>query len=204
MRPVVHETTEILYDSLGSGLTHDDELTDWHLLRFLDAVGHLLGAIDDIIRDSEDGVGWSEVFDPDRVQPQHLAFLAQFAGVEFPGGIVDQEKRDYLKATPGFGRGTLLALKGAIATSLIGTKRVAIAERASSAYVLDILTHPDDTPDAAATLAAILSQKPAGLALTYSESTVLTIQGAGGTDPGLSIDEAVGSIDAAAPTWETL
>lgn len=203
-RPTVHDTTEVLYESLGSGLTQDDESTDWQLLRFLDAAGHLLGAIDDLVRDSEDGEGWTQVLDPDRVLPEHLDYLAQFAGVLFPGGLTVQEKRDYLKATPGFGRGTLPALRESIATTLEGTKRVALSERAGSAYTLDILTHPDDTPDAVATLAAILRQKPGGLALTYSASTVVTIQGLGGADPYLAIDDLPGTIDDFAPTWETL
>lgn len=144
-RPAVHETTEILYDALGDGLTQDDESTDWQLLKFLDSGAGVIASIHDLVRDTEDGPGWSGLFDVDRTPHAFLEFLAQFIGVTFPEGLTDAEKRAYIEAHPRFDRGTLQALKDAIAAELIGTKRAMISERAGSPYRLDILTHPIDT-----------------------------------------------------------
>lgn len=174
------------------------------LLKYLDAGTQTLGKVDDIVRDSEDGSGWTGVLDVDRVGHDQLPFQAQFAGVQFPDGLTDAEKRDYIEAHPRFDRGKLSKLKEAIEATLSGTKRAMVNERAGSAWRLDILTHPDDTPDEDATRAAILTQKPAALKLTYSASTVLTGQGVGGTNPFLTIDELTGNIDDLAPVWETL
>lgn len=169
MRPVVHATTEELYAALGTGITRGDEEAEWHLLLFLDApAGELLGELDDLVRDSAEGPGWSAPFDVERATLEQLPWLGQLVGVRIPDGLTLEEARDWVQSTTGWRRGTPAAIAGAAGTTLTGTKKVRFLERdGGSAYRLRVQTYEIQTPDAAATEAAIRAQKPAGIVLIY-------------------------------------
>lgn len=184
----IHPTTEGWYESLGQAFTGPDE--NFVLLAWMDPVGSQLGLVDDIVRNTDARPGWAGVLDPDVVALKDLPWLAQFVGVQLPGGLSETDKRAYLKARPGWERGKASAIKAEAAATLIGDRRISFIERAGSAYRLSVRTHPDDTPDPAATEAAIRRQKPAAIVLDYKASPNLSINGLTGT-----IDAQTGPIE---------
>jgi hypothetical protein len=101
--------------------------------------------------------------------------------------------RDAIKRQGGENRGTPDAILSAAGDTLTGTRTMRLLERAGgNAYALDLVTRPSETPDPDATLAAALTQKPAGdsLTLTLTDSVLI--------DEGTrTIDSAGAAIDAA-------
>jgi hypothetical protein len=82
--------------------------------------------------------------------------------------------RQRIASTDGFQRGTVAALRGAAQATLTGAKTVLLRERdhdpadtPNYAYYLTVTTYTSQTPNPAATLAALLAQKPGGIVLTY-------------------------------------
>lgn len=170
VQPAVHSTSKRLWEALGRAFTDPDAQEgtrhQWHLLRYVDVVGDQLGDVDDLVRDSDAGPGWSALLDIDRVPLVHLAFLAQFVGVRNPAGT-EAAQRAWVKARPGWSRGRVLTIVAAAQATLTGTKRVDVYERDGSAYRLRVRTYNAQTPDPAATEAAVLAAVPGGIVLTY-------------------------------------
>ncbi len=167
IRPTVSEAAEEVYVALGP-LTTDDEKYDWALLQFCEANAGRLQDIDDLVRDTDAGPGWSTIMDADLAPLNALAWLGQFVGVRIPAGLTEQQQRDRVKGTDGFNRGKISALITAAQLHLTGAKTVQIRERDGSAYRLTVITYTAQTPDAAAVLAAIKEQKPGGIILTHN------------------------------------
>lgn len=166
-RPTVHPTTELLYGSLGGAFTDRDDEHGWALLSWLDGHGHLLGAVDDLVRDSDDGVGWSVLFDIDRVPDAFLPWLAQAVGVRLSRGITATQQRDEIRAAAYRRRGTPAAIEQSARVFLTGSQRVDIYEREGSAYRFRVRVYAAEfTDDEAALTAAVQRAKPAGLVAT--------------------------------------
>jgi len=101
--------------------------------------------------------------------------------------------RDAIKRQGGKNRGTIDAMMSAAEDTLMGTRTARLLERVGgNAYALTLVTRPSETPDAAATLAATMRQKPAGMSLTHT----LT-EGAIIDEGTLPIDSVAVDIDAA-------
>lgn len=167
-RPDVHPTVEDLYGSLGSGITGGDEGTGWQLLRYVAAIAGPLTEVDDLVRDSVAGPGWSKALDVDRADPQSLAYLAQFVGARLIAGLSDTEQRARIRDAEGWRRGTPAAIVQAARSLLTGGQAVLIEERyGDDAYALRVRTYTVQTPDPDAVEAQIRRQKPAGIVLTY-------------------------------------
>lgn len=96
-----------------------------------------------------------------------LPWLAQFVGLRLPVGMSADDARIVIAKASGFARGTPAAIKAAAGLYLTGTKSVQFRERNGSAYALEVVTFTGETPDPAATQAAILAQKPGGIILSY-------------------------------------
>lgn len=130
------------------------------------AVGRALGPLATWVRDSDDGPGWSILLDPDRTPVP--AWTGQINGVIVTRGAPEAQQRSELHNAAGLRRGSVAALKGAVAATLAGDDpQVTVVERDGSPYALLVITYADETPDAAAAEAAARSQKPAGLLLTF-------------------------------------
>jgi hypothetical protein len=147
----------------------------WSLLIYLNALGQMFQLLEDIERDTPDGPGWSALLDLDRCPDYALPWLAQFVGVRIPGGLTEQEQRDWIASTDGFRRGSVQAMIGACKATLSGTQTVLFRERSGGpttapayAYYLSVFTYTSETPNPTATQAALLAQKPAGLVLVYA------------------------------------
>lgn len=159
-----------LYGMLAP-LAQYDPSYGWSLLIFVNAIGSMFELVEEWVRDSEDGPGWSLLLDLDRCPPEALPWLAQFVGVRLLPDSTAVEQRARIASTDGFSRGTPSSIRGAAAATLTGTKTVVFRERyGGDAYALTIVTYTAETPDEAATRRAIVAQKPAGIVLDYHAS----------------------------------
>lgn len=166
-RPVVSQLAEELYAKLGP-FTDLDEATGWHLLKYVDVVASSLANTYDIIRDRDDLPGWSVLFDPDQAPSNALPYLSQFVGAILTADMSDADRRNEIKSPGQWRRGTPAAMRAAIRRTLSGGQNVWISERfAGEPYHLWVRTLDTETPDQAATHAAIISQKPLGILLDY-------------------------------------
>lgn len=166
-RPIVTEATEILY-GYHAPIAQEDGSLNWDLLLWLETFGIWLQRVDDYIRDTDDGPGWSLVVDVDRCPEEALPYLAQFAGVSLVGVSDPVAQRDKVRDRPNLKRGRPASILSAAQTHLTGAKTVLMQERFDdNAYQLLIRTFADETPDEAVTLADILTQKPGGIVLDY-------------------------------------
>lgn len=160
---MTHPTTDRLYDAVGPGITGLDPQGILRL--WIDGPASLLGEVDDIVRDTDDGLGWSREFDT--AFATHPRWTAQFLGVTVPDDVSDSTARELIATRPSFRRGTVDALKATAAMLLTGTRHVGVRERDGSAYRLTVTTYTTETPDVAAVNAALQAAKPAGLVLTH-------------------------------------
>lgn len=169
-RPEVGSAAEELYASLGPWAWKDTEDERYQALDFSEALvgGNRLQDLEDIIRDTDVGPGWSPVMDVDRAPLAWLGWLAQFAGVRTRNGLSESDQRQRIRNTDGMKRGSPGAMRAAAQQYLTGTKYVLLLERSSSAWTLSVRTRIDETPDTAAVLAALMEQKPAGIILDYA------------------------------------
>jgi uncharacterized iron-regulated membrane protein len=164
-----------LYASMAP-LASADASYGWSLLILCNAIGTMFQLIDDVVRDSEDGPGWSMLLDLDRTLDEALPWLGQFAGVRVISGSTPDQMRQRIRSTDGFRRGTAAAMRGAAQATLTGAQTVLFHERDGDPYFLSVETYADQTPDPAATEAALLAQKPGGIVLTYRTVTGQTWQ----------------------------
>lgn len=165
--------TNLLYEALAPLSAQDEEL-GWPLLYYCDAICNMINFINDIIRDSPDGPGWHSIMDPDTAPTEALSWLGQFVGVIVPPQALNQTEEQWeefarfkIKSVEGFRRGSARAFASVAAPFLIGQKELLIYERDTSPYHLTVYTYDDETLDESAVLAALLSQKPAGLVMDY-------------------------------------
>jgi hypothetical protein len=165
-RPVVPAVAESWYDELAVSQPADEQ-HDWPFLRFLCGLAAAFGELHDIVRDTDQGPGWSMVLDPTRAPVWALPWTALFAGVKLTPGLSEAEWRDEITSPPAFQRGTPQAIIDATARTLTGAKRVTLHERDGGPWLITVITYTADTPDAAAAERAARSQKPAGLLMTF-------------------------------------
>src|SRR5215467_11358862 len=71
---------ERLYDMLAP-LAQQDPHNAWALLIYINAIGLMFQEVEDLVRDSPEGPGWSELLDLNRAPTQALPWLAQLVGV---------------------------------------------------------------------------------------------------------------------------
>lgn len=165
-----------LYNALAP-VAQEDPIVGWSLLTYVNALGVMFQIVDELVRDSPEGPGWSAVMDVDRCPPEMLGWLAQFVGVRIPLRLTEVEQRAWVRSTDGFKRGTRDAMIGACAATLTGAKAVLFRERDGAnmgyplapeyAYCVGVRTFASQTPDSALTLRALLAQKPGGILLDY-------------------------------------
>lgn len=167
MRPDVHEVTEDVYSSLGSGVTRGDEGTNWHLLRFLDILAARMGQVSDLVVDGV-AAGWASVLSVDDTPVGQLPYLSQFVGARVDRNLSEADQRASVRSVKGWARGTVGSIREAAEATLIGSRTVRIYERNGSAWQIRVVTYLAETPDAAAVEAAIRDVIPVGNVLTYA------------------------------------
>lgn len=171
-RPDVSPTAEDLYASLAA-YTVGDEDQDWHLLKLCEAIATAFTEpVAELVQEREGRVPWQVLFDPTLCPVEYLPYLAQFVGATLTDSMTEAEKRAAVALPEGWLRGTPAALLAAIKRTLTGAKTVHLDERyTGAAYQLRVRTLATETPSATATEAAILTQKPIGIVLTYAAIT---------------------------------
>ena len=134
-------------------LARADPDNAWSLLIYMNATGVMFQLVEDLVRDTPDGPGWSILLDLDRCIPEALPWLGQLVGVRLPAGMNEADQRERIAQTDGFKRGTRSALIGALQATLTGTKTVIMRERdhdpadtPNYAYYLSVYTYDDETP----------------------------------------------------------
>jgi hypothetical protein len=169
--PALDSFAALLYDALAP-LAALDGQADWHLAHYCGALGVMFQPVADVARDTPDGPGWSAVLDLERCPDAWLPWLAQFVGVTIPGGSTPDAARAWIQSTDGFKRGTPAAMRGAVTRTLTGNHTVYFREReGGDPYLLEVVTLTKETPDPAATLAALIAAKPGGIVLQYRTIT---------------------------------
>lgn len=161
---------EELFLSLGPWAQLDTEDARGQVLDICEAVFGTtrMQIIEDIIRDTDTGVGWSPVVDIDRCPEMWLDWLGQFVGVQPTLGLDEVTKRSKIKLHSSWKTGTPGALVAEIQAVLTDTKTVLLNERlGGNAWALGVRTWDSETPSDAAVLEAIAKQKPAGITLDY-------------------------------------
>lgn len=138
---------------------------------FLAAIGSMFQPVDDLVRDSELGEGWSPLLDAQRAPTEALPWLGQLVGVRLMAGLSEPARRQRIAETDGFRRGSLAALVGAARQHLTGLQRVVVRERDGSAYRLTVITFDSQTPYPDRVAAALAEQKPAVIVLDYRVET---------------------------------
>lgn len=164
----LYQQTLPLHGPDVDGLAHD----------YVGAITHTIRQIDEIVRDTPQGPGWSVLLDVLEAPTEGLPWLAQVLGVELAPRSPNQTDaewdayaRDALQRQAGRQRGTIDAIVSAIQATLTGTRSVSIVERyAGDPYQITYGTRTSETPDANATYVAMLRQKPAGIIATHVET----------------------------------
>jgi hypothetical protein len=168
--PTLESFAAALYDAIYP-LTELDGQTGWHLAKFAGALGEMFQPVADVARDTPEGPGWSAVLDLQRCPDEWLPWLAQFVGVVVARGVI---ARRHARAHRGNGRlqarharvhpGRHPSHANRVAPCHLARAR---QQRADPPYTLEVVTLTGETPDPAATRAAILAQKPGGIVLAY-------------------------------------
>jgi hypothetical protein len=164
-------TLDVL-DRLGPFLQADDG----SLASFVDAQCGPLRKPDQYSRDGKNGEpGWSILLDLERVPIEAVAWLAQFVGATVAPQSASETDEVYLarakntiRNVPGWNRGTPAALAAAGRVTLTGNQFIILRERHPDPDSLTVITRASETPDRDATLAALLTQKVAGIKLIHS------------------------------------
>lgn len=168
--PVLNAVAARIYEEL-TPIAYGDADNEYALAQFVEAWTRPMILIDQIIRDTDAGPGWSTVLDPQTAPDLFLSWLAQFVGVRSVVGEANMSLRNRIESMDGLRRGGPDSMRAAIQRTLTGTQTVIFNERQGGAWKLGIATFAVETPNSNDTLAAILAQKPAGITLTYITST---------------------------------
>jgi hypothetical protein len=176
-RPATTPFAEAVYARLAPVAVEDEGL-GWPLLQFIVALSQMFAKVEAIVRAGDGRVPYSPLLDVNVCPPFALPFLAQLAGVKLralnTGETLDAwavYARDAIVRRSGRNRGRPDAMLSAVEATLTGTRSVRLLERAGGdAYALTVITKPGETPNVAASTAAALTQKPAGIVLTMVQS----------------------------------
>lgn len=167
--PVVTDTAIELYQALGPHYRKAEErgaeIDRWELMELCESIMGRLDPVEIVIRDTDDGPGWSIVMDPDRAPSLWLPWDAQFGGVRVLIGLSDADQRIRIKNTDGMRRGSPGAIVSAAQSVLTGAKTVYLVERHGSAYRLTVAAKTSETPNLDALTRAVVAQKPGALVM---------------------------------------
>lgn len=177
-RPQFGSVADELYEHLaayhkritsdGSRTVTDEEL-GWPLYIYFGLIARGWQEIDDLVRDSADGPGWSALASPERIKPEGLDWQGQIVGVVMLPGMTAPQKIERIHRTDGMRRGSPSALAYAAMRRLTGDRNVIINERlGGNAKRVGVVTYTDETPDPELTRADIEEQLPWWVQLEYN------------------------------------
>lgn len=163
-RPVVSDAAERVYESdpLRPYRHGDGDSNGWALLHLCEAAVRTVWKAEEALRHDDQGSGWRRMLDPDRCPAWGLDWLRQHVGVDrFPPDFTEQQKRDQLRDTPRFRRGSRQMIREAAGLHLTGTKTVFVLERHGGSRRYHTATFTAESPDPQRVLDELAIQKPA-------------------------------------------
>jgi hypothetical protein len=193
--PTTGETSVVLAADrlyrLMRPITWDDDAAGLPLSGVCEALALPTDPLEALLRGDATHEPWQLAVDAPDAPLWILPWLKILVGVEWPDPT-SEALRTQILDRPAFRRGTTAAIVEAAKTTLTGTKTVVAVERSGGAWRLEIRTQPAETPDPAATVRAMLTQKPFGLVLLHNLTTSPAIN-----DGTRTIDAAAGTLDTA-------
>ena len=98
-----------------------------------------------------------------------LPWLGQAVGAKLPGDLTEEEKRTFIREVAGQQLGTVASMTTAARSTLSSPDATMwFRERDGGAYLLEVVAIAEETPDPAATLAALVATKPGGIKLVHN------------------------------------
>jgi hypothetical protein len=158
-RPTVPAAAEALYSDLQATQPLDEQL-GWPFLILVAGFTEGLATIYDLVRDSDDGPGWTMLVDPDRAPASLLFWLAQTMGVTLPDADEDAQRAE-IRDLPPQRRCTEAVARDAAGMTLTGSKVFHFTVQGGGLYVDTLEVYEAQCPDPAATFAAADAQMPA-------------------------------------------
>jgi hypothetical protein len=171
------------YDELLAQVQPYLQDDDGSLAALLRGMAQPFELVDELVRDTDTGVGWSAILDGNRCPVWALPWLAQWVGVRLTEGFDESYARSAILHPSGYHRGSVDAIVSEVKQTLTFVPpatepTVLVLERQAGAwsstddpYHYTIATYIDETPDGPATLAAAMRQKPAGLLISVISIT---------------------------------
>lgn len=160
--------------------------------RWVGLMGVMAGPIEVVsalTRGTDDRPAWQIMRDPDSTPDEFVGWLEQHVGVIPVPGSTLLERRARIKDPFGFGEATKRAMVAEVALTLTGSKAVRVLTHVDDLWSrMTVVTRTAETPDADATFAAALRQKPAGVKLTHVISDFALFED--GTASFNSVDES--------------
>src|SRR5205085_387489 len=86
--PNLTTTGQFLWDEVGVAQPGDDT-RGWPARLLVSAVARALGPLADLVRDTDERIGWADALNPDKIPAFALPWLAQFAGVTLTAGLTE-------------------------------------------------------------------------------------------------------------------
>lgn len=169
---MTHILTDLIYEELEPFTRFEDQ-TNFALLKFIEAwAGSFLGDLYEIVRDTDDRVGWGVLFDPDEAPVEGLPYLSQFVGAVLTQDMDEEGRREEIKTPATWRRGGVEQLVTAIQRTLTGSKTVVVEERhTDNAWRMWVRTLEGETPYPAVTAAALMENKVIGIVPLYEAVT---------------------------------
>lgn len=175
-KPALGSVADELYDHLTpyhkrihDGNIVTDEQLGFPLYIFFGLIARGWQEVEDMVRDTPEGPGWTALASPTRIKPEALDWQGQIVGVTMLPGMTTPAKIERINGTDGFRRGTPAALAVATMRHLTGARNVIINERlGGNAKRIGVVTWADETPDSELTRADIEEQLPWEIQLEYN------------------------------------
>lgn len=167
--------------AVADSLTYDlAPIMSPDLATFIDGVAAMFAdaeywSRDRTLDDGSELPGWAILFDVDNPDQTYagLRWMAQLVGETVPQQVPLDLARQQIHDQPHKRRGTRDSIVNNARVTLTGAQTVILRERDATvtpgepAYGLTVITYTDQTPDPAATEAAIRAVLPAGIVLNY-------------------------------------
>jgi hypothetical protein len=173
--PAVTRITDVVYGRLPDyARDADAALADYPLKRYL---ASLLEPNGDSVRlldatDPDTSVtGTCELANPSAADSRWLPWLGWLVGID-TANLSEPDRRDAVAhASTLQRRGSATAIKKAVSRTLTGTKSVRVFHNVSGTepYLITVVVRVSEVEDAGATLAAALTEKPAGADLDLQQ-----------------------------------
>lgn len=174
--PVLNPVAERIYEEIRP-IAYNDAVYDYFLAHMVEAWTRPFLIVEEIVRDTDDGPGWSSIMHPDTAPAMFLDWLSVVLGSIPRPGETEEQARQRLRGMEHLRRGSAAAMRSA-ATRYLDTgdpdvePYVIFNERVGgNAWQLAVRTLASQTPDEDQVRAALMEQKPIGIVLTYEAVT---------------------------------